>query len=96
LLNSCTINDNKRITRWRLTLQEYQFDIKYRAGSRNKNADFLSRLPEYLKDNGRQKQYNQLYQYLFTLQFDKDATKQQKSQIQKEAKNYFIENNKIY
>ena len=52
LLNSYTINDNKRITRWRMTLQEYQFDIKYRAGSRNKNADFLSRLPEYLKDNG--------------------------------------------
>ncbi|CAG8842247.1 12488_t:CDS:1, partial [Gigaspora margarita] len=43
-----------------------------------------------------EKQYNQLYQYLSTLQFDKDATKQQKSQIQKEAKNYFIENNKIY
>ncbi|CAG8835535.1 17170_t:CDS:1, partial [Gigaspora margarita] len=42
------------------------------------------------------KQYNQLYQYLSTLQFDKNATKQQKSQIQKEAKNYFIENNKIY
>ncbi|CAG8786358.1 5636_t:CDS:1, partial [Gigaspora margarita] len=39
------------ITRWRLTLQEYQFDIKYRAGSQNKNADFLSHLPEYLKDN---------------------------------------------
>ena len=52
LLNSCTINDNKRITRWRLTLQEYQFDIKYRAGSQNKNADFFSHLPEYLKDNG--------------------------------------------
>ncbi|CAG8826482.1 30868_t:CDS:1, partial [Gigaspora margarita] len=40
------------ITRWRLTLQEYQFDIKYQAGSQNKNADFLSRLSEYLKDNG--------------------------------------------
>ncbi|CAG8829536.1 33015_t:CDS:2 [Gigaspora margarita] len=33
LLNSYTINDNKRITRWRLILQEYQFDIKYRASS---------------------------------------------------------------
>ena len=52
LLNSTTINDNKRITRWRLTLQEYQYDIKYRAGSRNQNADFFSRLPEFYKDNG--------------------------------------------
>ena len=42
------------------------------------------------------KQYNQLYQYLSTLQFDTDTTKQQKSQIQKEAKNYFIKNNKLY
>ncbi|CAG8835863.1 24155_t:CDS:1, partial [Cetraspora pellucida] len=45
LLNNTTLNENKRITRWRLTLQEYQYDIKYRAGKRNQNADFFSRLP---------------------------------------------------
>ncbi|CAG8725011.1 8856_t:CDS:1, partial [Scutellospora calospora] len=30
----------------------YQYDIKYRAGKQNNNADFFSCLPEYLKDNG--------------------------------------------
>ncbi|CAG8785594.1 11556_t:CDS:2 [Gigaspora margarita] len=84
LLNSCTINDNKRITR-RLTLQEYQFDIKYRASSWNKNADFLTHLPKYLKDN-KNKQYNQLYQYLFTLQFDKDITKIENLESKKKQK----------
>ena len=52
LLNSTTINDNKRITRWRLTLQEYQYDIKYHADGRNQNTNFFSRLPEFYKDNG--------------------------------------------
>ncbi|CAG8835673.1 6617_t:CDS:2, partial [Gigaspora margarita] len=31
LLNSTTINNNKRITRWKMSLQEYQFDVKYQA-----------------------------------------------------------------
>ena len=42
------------------------------------------------------KLYNQLYQYLSSLQFDLDISNTEKSRIQKEAKHYFIENNKLY
>lgn len=34
-----------RIARWILKLQEYEFEIIHRPGSRNSNADTLSRLP---------------------------------------------------
>ena len=34
---------NKRLTRWSLFLQEFNFELKYRPGSRNSNADGLSR-----------------------------------------------------
>ncbi len=33
---------NGRLTRWALTLQQYIFDIKYRPGKNNGNADSLS------------------------------------------------------
>src|ERR1041384_3460121 len=42
------------------------------------------------------KLYNQLYQYLSSLQFDLDISNTEESRIQKEAKHYFIENNKLY
>ena len=35
---------NPRLTRWSLFLQSYWFDIEYRTGHRNGNADGLSRL----------------------------------------------------
>jgi len=35
---------NPRLTRWGLFLQSYSFEVKYRSGSRNENADGLSRL----------------------------------------------------
>ena len=34
--------NNARLTRWSLSLQPYHFIVKYRAGSRNGNADALS------------------------------------------------------
>lgn len=34
-----------RLVRWALELSEYDFEIKHRKGTKNKNADALSRLP---------------------------------------------------
>ena len=36
---------SSRLTRWSLLLQPYQFDISYRCGKENTNADTLSRFP---------------------------------------------------
>ncbi|KAL0820853.1 hypothetical protein ABMA28_005522 [Loxostege sticticalis] len=35
---------NSKLTRWRLRLQEYDFEIIYRSGKQNTNADALSRI----------------------------------------------------
>jgi hypothetical protein len=35
--------ESKTILRWSLTLQQYDFEIKYRSGDKNANADALSR-----------------------------------------------------
>src|SRR5436190_12002542 len=34
-----------RLMRWRLKLAEYEYEIKYKPGKKNKNADALSRNP---------------------------------------------------
>ena len=36
--------DNRRLKRWALCLQEYDFEIKSRPGTDNGNADGMSRL----------------------------------------------------
>lgn len=43
-LFSCT-NPSSKLVRWRLRLSEYQYEIKYKPGRVNSNADGLSRLP---------------------------------------------------
>lgn len=35
---------NSKLTRWRLRLEEYNFDIHYKKGNQNTNADALSRI----------------------------------------------------
>ena len=35
--------DNSRLTRWSLNLQPYQFEVQYRPGKTNSNADGLLR-----------------------------------------------------
>ncbi|PNF41072.1 hypothetical protein B7P43_G06245 [Cryptotermes secundus] len=36
---------SSRLMRWKLLLEEYDYEIQYRAGERNSNADSLSRYP---------------------------------------------------
>lgn len=42
---------NSKLTRWRLRLQEYDFETKYKAGKQNTNADALSRIKVHALDN---------------------------------------------
>ena len=42
-LNNITLS-SERLTRWRLKLAEYDFDIVYRKGKANANADAMSRV----------------------------------------------------
>ena len=44
-MNKCHLN-NSRITRWILSIQEYNFDIIHCKGKENVVADILSRYPE--------------------------------------------------
>ena len=40
-----------RLARWQLQLQSFDYDIKYRPGTVNSNADALSRMPQQLNQN---------------------------------------------
>jgi hypothetical protein len=35
---------SSRLSRWRLKLEEYDYEVVYKKGSENKNADALSRI----------------------------------------------------
>ena len=39
-------DNNARLTRWSLALQPYQYEVRYRTGTANGNADALSRAYE--------------------------------------------------
>ncbi|CAI2199675.1 17802_t:CDS:1, partial [Funneliformis geosporum] len=43
--------DSKRIIRWKIILQQFQFEVKYRKGKANANADTLSRINELQAQN---------------------------------------------
>ena len=47
-----------RVSRWRLKLAEYDFDVIYKAGTMNVNADALSRNPT--DDNKEKSKYLQV------------------------------------
>lgn len=42
---------NSKLIRWRLRLEEFNFDIKYKKGPQNTNADALSRIKVHAIDN---------------------------------------------
>ena len=48
----------RRVSRWRLKLAEYDFDVIYKAGKMNVNADALSRNP--IDDNMEKSRYSQV------------------------------------
>nr|XP_037282377.1 uncharacterized protein LOC119175541 [Rhipicephalus microplus] len=54
-----------RIQRWVLLLAAYQYDLEYRKGELNANADALSRLPLPVRDNGWE---NELAEYVLHAQ----------------------------
>nr|XP_037275891.1 uncharacterized protein LOC119168598 [Rhipicephalus microplus] len=54
-----------RIQRWALLLAAYQYDLEYRKGELNANADALSRLPLPVRDNGWE---NELAEYVLHAQ----------------------------
>ncbi|CAI2198540.1 19681_t:CDS:1, partial [Funneliformis geosporum] len=43
--------DSKRIIRWKIILQQFQFEVKYRKGKAKANADTLSRINELQAQN---------------------------------------------
>ncbi|CAI2183360.1 15053_t:CDS:2 [Funneliformis geosporum] len=52
LLNQPTKEkDSKRIIRWKIILQQFQFEVKYRKGKANANADTLSQINELQTPN---------------------------------------------
>ena len=41
---STSVSKSERLTRWKLSRSEYSFDITYKPGKNNVNADVLSRV----------------------------------------------------
>ena len=71
-LNNITLSSD-RLTRWRLKLTEYDFDIVYRKGKANANADAMSRV-EGTEENG---QVNDSLDTLFAINEQEYITKQE-------------------
>ena len=42
---------NRKLLRWKLELEEFEFDIKYKKGTTNSNADSLSRIEPAINAN---------------------------------------------
>ncbi len=43
---------NARITRWFLPMQPFDFEVLYRSGSQNCTAEFISRIPQAVSEEG--------------------------------------------
>lgn len=72
-LNNVTLS-SERLTRWRLKLAEYNFEIVYRKGQANANADALSRIHEdEVKEDLAQKE--NLIEALMTIPAQTDEIK---------------------
>jgi hypothetical protein len=66
-----------RLVRWALRLSEYEFEIKYKPGDANRNADALSRCPidetVSVRNNARDEQMaDEVQQYLLVLTGNQD------------------------
>ena len=53
-LNTLNTSTNDRIARWHMLLTGYRYEVVYRKGENN-NADILSRIPENIGENGKDK-----------------------------------------
>nr|CAH7737503.1 unnamed protein product [Callosobruchus chinensis] len=58
---------HSKLMRWRLKLEQYDYEIVYKKGSLNKNADFLSRIEVNVHDTERQNAPSALLEYMETL-----------------------------
>ncbi|CAI2189289.1 5612_t:CDS:2, partial [Funneliformis geosporum] len=86
LLNSDSkVTENKRIMRWRLTLQEYKYEVKYRKGKNHENADALSWINPH-----------NLTQYLTTLTHPFNLDDSQRIKLQKISTQYMMKNNLLH
>nr|CAH7733080.1 unnamed protein product [Callosobruchus chinensis] len=55
---------HSKLMRWRLKLEQYDYEIVYKKGSLNKNADFLSRIEVNVHDTERQNAPSALLEYM--------------------------------
>jgi hypothetical protein len=53
--------------RWRIQLAEYDYEITYKCGSKNSNADALSRIGIVSKEDGQMDELNEDRKNFMTL-----------------------------
>lgn len=73
-LHKCHLN-NSRITRWILSIQEYNFDIIHCKGKDNVVADILSRYPEDLLEQECSDDYHEYYIHSISVKLSSDIAK---------------------
>ncbi|KAG5327865.1 POL4 protein, partial [Pseudoatta argentina] len=66
------VDPTSRLMRWRFRLAEYEYNIIYKAGKTNLNADALSRNPTIFPTAGNNKKIN-YHKILFPLTLDKNS-----------------------
>ena len=82
-------NPSSRLTRWILTLQECDFEVKWRPGRKNQAADALSRLPTILEFNALEaEQFDNFEQHASLLTKEKLVEAQQQDEFCSLLANY--------